>query len=126
MFRDTDTKALERGEIRQESRKPIANRFSPVLISFVFLALIAIACIVVVAKRTQRMKPTGAMEAAYVGNVKARDFIKSITADEPVATPPIPKFNHVIFRLGDAEMFRFTYEDGGEGLHYSFEAREGR
>ncbi len=39
--------------------------------------------------------------------------------------PSPVKSNHVIFRLGDEEIFRFVYENGGDGRRYSFEVREG-
>lgn len=76
------------------------------------------------------------LAAAAVGKAvreKKRDVIEAVhTVNTPEngdaassRSTPAPKFNHVIFRLGGEEIFRFTYEDAGEDARYSFEVREG-
>jgi hypothetical protein len=66
-----------------------------------------------------RMKEAGVMEPTHASRYPERVTV----APTPVKAPP--KFHHVIFRLGDDELFRFTHEDAGEDLRYSFEIREG-
>ena len=118
MNHDTDTKVLEREQIDlgQQKKSRISN--APMWIAAAVLVVMAFTVAVAVARMIRQEKP-GVMAATY----KAHSLARELVEPGPVKAPP--KFNHVIFRLGDAEIFRFTYEDGGNGLRYSFEVKEG-
>lgn len=119
---DSDTKVFEYDEIRTKPRKSGLDAKFPffIVVALVVAVIAVIVFAMVVAKRTQRDKAKGTMEASYTRRASA--MAREIT--EPVQIIPPPKFRHVIFRLGDDEIFRFTYQDDGD-LRYSFEVREG-
>lgn len=118
---DSDTKVFEYDAIRERSKKSRLGMSFLLHIAITVAVLVAIVfALVVLAKRTQRDKAKGTMEASYIHRapVRAREVIETMEIKPP------PKFRHVIFRLGDDEIFRFTYQDDGD-LRYSFEVREG-
>jgi flagellar biosynthesis/type III secretory pathway M-ring protein FliF/YscJ len=120
MNTDSDTRILERDQMDTTRWKKNPPSVSPLwfLVGALIVLIVVAAAIVKKTIREKEAKATGVMTATYA-NAKAREFV----ADGPVMAPP--NFNHVIFRLGDEEIFRFTYEDGGDGRRCSFEIREG-
>lgn len=98
-------------------RSRIFDTVGPFVFALPVLVLFAVVLVLVIEK-TEKKKKAGVMTATYAG-----ELAREITADGIVKPPA--KFKHVIFRLGDAEIFRFTYKDGGAGQNYSFEVREG-
>jgi len=119
-YERSDTRILERERVDSTRGKKKSTTFSLLwLLAGVFIVLLVlVAAIIKNVIREKEAKTTGVMTATYA-NAKARELV----ADGPVKAPP--KFNHVIFRLGDEEIFRFTYEGGGDGRRCSFEIREG-
>ncbi len=112
MCNDTDTRVIDRKPRRLFNPAPLC-----VAIVVIVVALIAAAAL----GKAGRMKKAGVMvmEAAHDSRYPER-----VTA-VPTPVKALPKLNHVIFRLGGDEIFRFTHEDTGKGLRYSFEIREG-
>ncbi len=121
MRKDSDTRILQHESLDTTRRKKNPGFISPLWIaSGVFVVLVGCAAVVLTrAIREKEAKTTGVMEAAYT----ARSLVREMS--EPIEIKPPPKFNRVIFRLGDEEIFRFIYEDSGDGRRYSFEVREG-
>jgi hypothetical protein len=118
MHKESDTKVLERDQLAATTKTKPRISVMPICIALgVTFVLVLIFGAVMIAKK-HRVGKAGVMEAVYSG----RSLTKEVLEPVPVK---IPKFNHVVFRLGDKEIFRFTYEDGGDDLHYSFEVREG-
>ncbi len=119
---DTDTKVIEYNKMAARQSK--STRFSnwPFIIASMLIIAVAATLVIVVAKRTSQRRGGGVIEASFSPILKSAREITSMDVAKPV--PPPVKFNHVIFRLGDVEVFRFTYEDS-EDAHYSFEVREG-
>lgn len=115
---DTDTKVIERGQIDMGQRKKSHISNWPLLLMVCAIVVFAIVLAAVIVKESRRKKP-GVIAATYNAHALAKELVEPITIKAP------PKFNHVIFRLGDAEIFRFTYENGDEGMRYSFEVKEG-
>jgi hypothetical protein len=114
MGNNTDTKVID---YSQTTRKRSLFTPLPSCIAFAFIIVALIAAVVV--WKEIRAKQVGVMEAAYIARAAENDV------REPVPTKAPQKCKHVIFRLGDDEIFRFTYEDGGDDMRYSFEVREG-
>ncbi len=105
MRNDTDTEVIN--HCRTTGARRRLNPLFPYYIAAAVIAAVLIAMAVAIEAKDEK---AGVMEAAYV-------------AHRPM---PVPlKRKHVIFRLGDDEIFRFTYEDGDEDMRYSFEVREG-
>ncbi len=114
MRNDTDTKVINRsrttGGLRRINYLPL---YLALALSVIVIGILAVGVI----KKESREKKASVMDAAYIA---------SFVEDDLKMPMPIPlKRKHVIFRLGDDEIFRFTYEDGGEDMRYSFEVREG-
>ncbi len=120
---DTDTKVIEYNKMAARQSK--STRFShwPFIIASMLIIAVAATLVIVVVKRASQRRGGGAIEASFSPILKSAREITGMDVAKPV--PPPEKINHVIFRLGDVEVFRFTYEDS-EDAHYSFEVREGR
>ncbi len=112
MRNDTDTEVINHGRTTGARR-----RLNPLLPYYIATAVIAAVLIAMAIAIEAKEKKAGVMEAAYIAHSKKEELIESA---------PVPlKRKHVIFRLGDDEIFRFTYEDGSGDMRYSFEVREG-
>lgn len=119
MYDETDTATLERDQFIAPKKKPRINGMpSWIALGVICTLALVMAAIIVKERRDARR---GVMEIAYPGPSSARELVGD--ASVPVKAPE--KRNHVIFRLGDEEVFRFTYEDSGDGRRCSFEIREG-
>lgn len=105
MIDDDDTKVFEYKKMVEAEKKILNTRLFPFRI--------AIACVVAM--------------LLLIGTMLAIRYAKRkpgvVTTTHGIPSPV--KSNHVIFRLGDEEIFRFVYENGGDGRRYSFEVREG-
>lgn len=121
MHNETDATVTERDRTTTERRKKISFFNIPLLVATILILTMATVGMVIVSrtKREKGKQRAGVMAATYVAHASARELLG------PAPVKASPKFNHVIFRLGDQEIFRFTYEDGGEEMRYSFEVREG-
>lgn len=121
MYDKTDTDVIERDQETTERRKKERFFTAPLFMAMGVVLLLAVVGVTIIsrAKREREGKQAGVMAATY----SARALPQELVGPVPVKAPP--KFNHVIFRLGDEEIFRFVYEDGGDGRRYSFEVREG-
>ncbi len=108
MRNDTETRVIDRSKTTGKRRL-----FNP-LACFIAIAAIIVVCIAIgVARKANREKTAGGMEAAYIP--------RPVENGGRGAAPTLVKRKHVIFRLGDYEIFRFTYEDSDEDMRYSFE-----
>jgi hypothetical protein len=110
MGNNTDTKVIDYSQTTRKRRL-----FTPLPSCIAFAVIIVALIAAVVVWKEIRAKQAGVMEAAYIAR----------TAETEAPVKPSPKCKHVIFPLGDDEIFRFTYEDGGDDMRYSFEVREG-
>ncbi len=99
---DDDTKVFEYRELLEARKKRITLPFW-IAVSIIILLLLGVVALF--GMGYQERKPV-AMKMTH-------------------GMPSPLKSNHVIFRLGDEEIFRFIYEDSGDGRRYSFEIREG-
>ena len=112
MRNDTDTEIINHGRTTGPCR-----RLNPLLPYYIATAVIAAVLIAMAIAIEAKEKKAGVIEAAYIARSEKEELIESA---------PVPlKRKHVIFRLGDDEIFRFTYEDGSGDMRYSFEVREG-
>ena len=104
MIDEDDTKVFEYKKMVEAEKRILNTRLFPFRI--------AIACVVAT--------------LLLIGTMLAIRYAKRkpgvVTMTQGIPSPV--KSNHVIFRLGDEEIFRFVYENG-DGRRYSFEVREG-
>ena len=130
MQKENDTEVLERDS--SDLHRPMQPRISmlPLWVAGSVAVVVLFIIVALTIGKTRGEKKSGVMKATY----SARSLLdgppeivsfKEIVPVKEMAPVKTPKFNHVIFRLGDNEIFRFTYEDGGEDMRYSFEVREG-
>ncbi len=112
MRNDTETKVIDRSQTIVTR-----SRFNH-LPYCITLAVIAVL-IITVGWQASRTKKASVTESASTARIVEND----VKTPVPVKAPE--KCRHVIFRLGDDEIFRFTYEDGVENRRFSFEVLEG-
>ncbi len=116
MHNNTDTKVINHSRTTGGAHR---INYLPLYLALALLVIVVGFLAVGVVKKAIREKKAAAMDAAYIASFVEGDLIK------PMPVPVPLKRKHVIFRLGDDEIFRFTYKDGGEDMRYSFEVREG-
>lgn len=122
MNNEADTRVIGRDktEIQSSKKRRLSNAPLYVLAITGVITVVTLGVIMMrVIEKKHLAKKSGLVTATY----NARPLAELLHPEAPVKEPP--KFNHVIFRLGDVEIFRFKYEDGGAGLNYSFEVVEG-
>ncbi len=124
MHNNTDTKVINHSRTSGGAHR---INYLPLYLALALLVIVVGFLAVGVVKKAIREKKAAAMDAAYIASFVEGDLIKPMPMPMPMPVPvPVPlKRKHVIFRLGDDEIFRFTYKDGGEDMRYSFEVREG-